>query len=101
MSDLISRQYAIEIIQSMYPGMPGVPWMRKEWKKRYEPYIRTENAIRELPSAEPDVKPISYKDCVFALLAMWIENVLTDREYDRIMNRLTAHGKRRTEDERQ
>lgn len=54
--DLISRQSAIEIIQSMYPGMPRVPWMRKDWQKRYEPYIRTENAIRELPSAQPDRK---------------------------------------------
>lgn len=48
MSDLISRQVAIETIQSMYPGMPRVPWMRKDWQKRYEPYIRTENAIRNL-----------------------------------------------------
>jgi len=52
MSDLISREAAIEIIQSMYPGMPRVPWMREDWQKRYEPYIRTENAIRELPSAQ-------------------------------------------------
>ena len=56
MSDLIRRQAAIEIIQSMYPGIPRVPWMRKDWQKRYEPYIRTENAIRELPSAQPDIK---------------------------------------------
>ena len=60
MSDLISRQQAIEIIQSMYPGMPRVPWMRKDWQKRYEPYIRTENAIRELPSIRPKGKWIEY-----------------------------------------
>jgi len=51
--DLISKQAAIEIIQSMYPGMPRVPWMRKYWQKRHEPYIRMENAIRELSSARP------------------------------------------------
>lgn len=56
MSDLIDRQAAIEIIQSMYPGMPRIPWMRKDWQERYEPYIRTENAIRELPSAQPERK---------------------------------------------
>ena len=50
--ELISRQAAIEIIQSMYPGMPRLHWMLKDWKKRYEPYIRIENAIRELPSAQ-------------------------------------------------
>ena len=53
-SDLISRQAAIEIIQSMYPGMPRVPWMRKDWRKRYEPYIRTENTIRKLPSVQQE-----------------------------------------------
>lgn len=52
--DLIERQAAIEIIQSMYPGMPRVPWMRKDWQKRYEPYIRTENAIRKLPSVQQE-----------------------------------------------
>lgn len=54
MDDLISRAAAIEIIQSMYPGMPRVPWLRKDWQKRYEPYIRTENAIKELPPAQPE-----------------------------------------------
>lgn len=62
---------------------------------------RIKDWLNELPSAEPDVKPISYKDCVFALLAMWIDNVLTAGEYNRIMDRLTAHEKRRIEDERQ
>ena len=56
MSDLIDRQMAIEIIQSMYPGMPRATWRLKDWQKRYEPYIRTENAIRELPSAQPKRK---------------------------------------------
>lgn len=52
MSDLIDRRLVIEIIQSMYPGMPRITWMRKDWQERYEPYIRTENAIRNLPSAQ-------------------------------------------------
>lgn len=55
MSDLIDRQAVIEIIQSMYPQIPRIPWMRKDWRERYEPYIRTENAIRELPSAQPEL----------------------------------------------
>lgn len=50
MDDLIRRQDAIEIIQNMYPGMPRVPWLRKDWQERYDPYIRTEKAIRELPN---------------------------------------------------
>ena len=61
MDDTISRKAAIKIIQSMYPGMPRVPWMREDWQKRYEPYIRTENAIRELPSAQSEI--IRCKNC--------------------------------------
>ena len=31
---------------------------------------------------------ITYKDCSDAMLKMWIENVLTDGEYNRIMDKL-------------
>ena len=55
MIDLVSRQDAIEIIQSMYPGMPRVPWRVKRWQKRYEPYIRIEKEIKGLPSAQPEI----------------------------------------------
>jgi len=62
MNDLISRKAAIGIIQSMYPEMPRIPWIRKDWQEQYEPYIRTENAIRELPSAQPDAIPLEWID---------------------------------------
>lgn len=55
MSDLIDRQAAIGIIQSLYPGIPRVPWLRKYWQERYEPYINTEKTIRTLPSAQPEI----------------------------------------------
>lgn len=54
MSDLISRQEALIAIMDLYPGMPRVPWLRKRWARRYEPYIDAEKAIRRLPSAEPE-----------------------------------------------
>ena len=39
-----------------------------------------------------DVKPISYEDCANAMLKMWMERVLTDGEYNRIMDKLNnAH----------
>lgn len=37
-----------------------------------------------------DGKPISYEDCANALLMMWMENILTDGEYSRIMDKLNA-----------
>ena len=35
-----------------------------------------------------EVKPISYYDCSAALLKMWIDNVITDAEYYRIIAKL-------------
>ena len=59
--DMISRQAVLRIIQSLYPGMPRVPWLRKDWQERYEPYINTEKAIKTLPSVQPEI--IRCKDC--------------------------------------
>ena len=47
--------------------------------------------IHDLPSAEPEVKEISYTDCANAMLKMWVDDVLTDGEYNRIMDKLNAH----------
>ena len=58
--------------------------------------------ILNLPSVQTKIKEIGYAECAYAMLKMWIDNVLTDYEYNRIMDRLNAHhnaGKRRTESE--
>lgn len=50
-----------------------------------------ENAISMLKEQE-NVKPIDYKDCANAMLKMWMEHVLTDGEYNKIMDTLNkAH----------
>ena len=41
------------------------------------------------------VKPITYIDCANAMMKMWIDNVLTDGEYNRIMDKLNAKYIRR------
>ena len=39
-----------------------------------------------------DVKPIDYTDCANALLMLWMEDILTDSEYRKIMDKLNkAH----------
>lgn len=48
-------------------------------------------------ASEPirEVKPIDYRDCSNAMLKMWMDNIVTDGEYNRIMDKLNAHwGKR-------
>ena len=53
------------------------------------------DAVKELSPAQPEQQEISYKDCADATLKMWIDNVLTDWEYNRIMNRLNAYWRER------
>ena len=45
----------------------------------------------QLPSAHPEQHEIGYSECASAMLKMWIDNVLTDGEYSRIMDKLNAH----------
>ena len=46
---------------------------------------------KALPSSQSEQPEIGYKDCADATLKMWMDNVLTDGEYNRIMNRLNAY----------
>jgi len=48
--------------------------------------------------AQPEIKPIEYRDCDNAMLKMWIDKVLTDGEYNRIMDKLNAHWAERREE---
>lgn len=52
-----------------------------------------------MSDVKDDVKPISYQDCSDALLKMWIENVLTDGEYYRIIEKLNKWQLRQQEQE--
>lgn len=47
--------------------------------------------LMRLPSAQPEVRPIDYRDCSNAMLMIWMDNVVTDGEYNRIMDKLNAH----------
>ena len=78
MDDLISRQAAIDALIKWYGCEPS-------------DIDAFENIIDKLPSAQPEVKEIGYAECANAMLKMWIDNVLTDGEYNRIMDKLNAH----------
>ena len=47
--------------------------------------------IKALPSVQPESKPINYRDCANSMLKMWMDNVVTDGEYYRIMDKLYKH----------
>ena len=80
MSDLISRQAAMDFVGSME--------MCDEISA--EAYKKLMNYLEELPSAQPEIKPIDYQDCANAMLRMWMDEVVTDGEYNRIMDKLNA-----------
>lgn len=51
--------------------------------------------LRNMPSAQSEVRPIGYQDCSNAMLMMWMDNVVTDGEYNRIMDKLNAHWEKK------
>lgn len=83
LNDTISRQAAIDAIRKIYDsvGILGEKWA----------VDKCQMAIKDLPSVQPEVKPIEYRDCANAMLRMWMDNVVTDGEYNRIMGKLNAH----------
>lgn len=94
MNDLIYKQAAIDICANaidLWHGQLGEGAL-----------VAVRDKISGLPSAQPEVKEIGYAECANAMLKMWIDNVLTDGEYNRIMDKLNAHhnaGRRQAESE--
>lgn len=75
MSDYVSRQYLLDEYDRQHKGPPG--GARK---------IIEEAPSEDVVPAEP--QEIGYDQCANAMLKMWIDNVITDGEYNRIMDRL-------------
>ena len=88
MSDTISRQAAIDALGEeplvWHEDDAGEVAERNQWR-------RDVAAIKAVPSAQIEVRPIDYQDCSNAMLKMWMDNVVTDGEYNRIMDKLNAH----------
>jgi hypothetical protein len=54
----------------------------------------TQNDVKwlneNIKALQPEIKPIGYRECSDTMLKMWMDNVLTDGEYYRIMDKLNA-----------
>lgn len=60
-------------------------------------YCHPANIVKELerlPSADGEVKSISYTECANAMLKMWMDKVITDGEYNRIMEKLNSYWRK-------
>jgi hypothetical protein len=84
--DCISR----EAVLAMSDYIGEAPTYSNPYAK-LEEVVRVED-INALPSIQPksEIKPIGYRECSDAMLKMWMDNVLTDGEYYRIMDKLNA-----------
>lgn len=86
MDEQISKKAALVAVKDALMAWSYMP----EWRDE-----KILEAIAELPSAQPEVKQISYTDCANAMLMMWMDKVLTDGEYNRIMDKLNEHEKKK------
>ena len=90
MSDLISRKATLKYIENVRHGVQMMDDIRRASIIMNGMYL-CEKAVRNQPSAQPEVRTIDYQDCSNAMLKMWMDNVVTDGEYNRIMDKLNAH----------
>lgn len=93
-SNLIDRKAAIEAINTWDKFGVDERGRLVRWQEGLVLYVRLQDvltAIVNLPSVQPKIKPIEYRDCANAILRMWMDNVVTDGEYKRIMDKLNAH----------
>ena len=97
--DTISRHAAIDYC---YALINAEHLDNDEMNYAQERVNQTEVILHHLefmPSAQPEQHEIGYSECANAMLKMWIDNVLTDGEYRRIMDKLNAHWAERRQEE--
>lgn len=96
MNDLISRQAAIDALKEhreLFCDNTPDSFSKLSYpeKCRVDELDTAIATLVNLSSVQPEIKPIEYRDCANAMLKMWIDNVVTDGEYNRIMDKLNAH----------
>lgn len=100
MADLIDRDKVIEAIDDISIEIDeGYGFQYEKWRKYFCELSSADlsdycdklwKLAYERGRAESEPRPISYLDCSNAMLKMWMDNVLTDGEYNRIMDKLNA-----------
>lgn len=87
---LIDADLAIAEVQWAMSDSPSIT--RDDWRAII-------GALSEVPTAQPERQEIGYGDCADATLKMWMDNVITDGEYKRIMDKLNKYWMREGQDE--
>ena len=92
--DAVSRRRLLSDLKELTAAWGKYPVMAEQIKgvEAAIGYVET------ISSAQPEQHEIGYSECANAMLKMWIDNVLTDGEYNRIMDKLNAHWAERREE---
>ena len=99
--DTISRQAAIDAVEFGITYAKAINKSTGEVKELFKEGNKALNEaverLKELPPAQPEVKQIGYQECANAMLKMWMDKVITDGEYNRIMDKLNSYWRRTDE----
>lgn len=79
LDDTIGRRETVKAIRDAMLAWSYMPLWRED---------KIVDAVKALPSAQ---ETITYRMFADSMLKMWMDNVLTDGEYNRIMDKLNAH----------
>ena len=93
---LISEQTKIEIVKFLN-NLPSAQPEPSQVARDIATIIENEKDMRVI--AQSEIKPIDYQDCANAMLRMWMDKVVTDGEYNRIMDKLNAFWETKKEGE--
>lgn len=71
----------------------------KAIKQRKYAFSSVLNTIRgnlaKFPPIEPETRNLSFEDYSVALVAMWMDGIVTNEEYKKIMGKVIAHEKQK------
>ena len=81
MNDYVERQAVIEALENE----AHLEWV---YLKIAMPLLKTLETIPTADVVPTEPQEIGYDQCANAMLKMWIDDVVTDGEYNRIMDRL-------------
>ena len=100
--DMVSRQAAIDAIEEVdwYHQNKNKDMVHGANSQEHQAWYKADDiyqALITLPSAQLEIKPIDYQDCANAMLRMWMDEVVTDGEYNRIVDKLNAFWRTRNE----
>lgn len=96
-TDCVSRKAAIDSIEKHLRFGDELYPLTDTDKVLNHAFSIAASCVYNLPSAQPEIKPIDYQDCANAMLRMWMDKVVTDGEYNRIMDKLNAFWGTRNE----